>query len=427
MRILYLCHRLPYPPDKGEKIRAFYELQALGREHAVDLFTLAHSDTELGLRSPLLKHCRTVTVAEIKPFESRLRALPYLLTDAPLTVPCFRSATLLRETRNALAKRSYDRIFIYSSTMAQYVEGVTGLPVIVDLVDVDSDKWRQYAASTSAPLSLVYRREALCLRNFERRLCELADCVVVTTAREASLVREISPPANVRVVANGVNTDYFQPPRVEAHDRPPVVIFTGDMSYFPNQEATEYFARTVFPLVRAAVDTARFVVVGRNPGRAVRRLARIPGVTVTGFVPDVRTYFAKAVVAVAPFLIAAGIQNKILEAMASGLPVAGTSRAVQGLTPDVAGMVEIGDSPEELAGKIVTLLRNPQMAARKGRAGRERLAADYDWDKNLGGLLHLVREPRGASDIRRAALDRDALSGAVGSGIAFGQLPESSE
>ena len=175
-------------------------------------------------------------------------------------------------------------------------------------------------------------------------------------------MRQISPAAHVQVVPNGVDTSYFDPSVGAAgSDRHQRVIFTGDMSYFPNEEAVVYFARKVLPLIRGSVPDARFLIVGRNPEpQRDRSCRRYEGVEVTGFVPDVRTYLAKAQVAVAPFSIAAGIQNKILEAMAYGLPVVATSRAAQGLSPSVADLVDTGDTAEEMASKIVLLLRDSE-------------------------------------------------------------------
>jgi glycosyltransferase involved in cell wall biosynthesis len=195
------------------------------------------------------------------------------------------------------------------------------------------------------------------------------------------------------VVPNGVDTAYFDPAVVPPDRTVPTVIFTGDMSYFPNQEAVNYFARKVLPLIRGSHPEARFLIVGRNPSRDVLQLQRIDGVEVTGFVPDVRTYLAKAHVAVAPFTIAAGIQNKILEAMAYGLPVVASSRTAQGLSARVADMVDTGDTAEEMASKIVLLLRDFDLVRRKGVEGRLRVAEEYRWEDSLDQLLQVLYNP----------------------------------
>jgi sugar transferase (PEP-CTERM/EpsH1 system associated) len=404
VRILYLCHRIPYPPNKGEKIRAFHQVKGLSARHEVDLFTLADQPADLEGQAALKPYCRQIAVCSVRPAVARLRALPYLLTETPLTVPYFYSAELQGAVDSALRRHSYDRIFVYCSAMAQYVKGCRDTPIVTDLVDVDSDKWTQYASHRRFPWSAVYRREGRMLRRLEQEVSETSACVLVTTEREAGLLRRISGRANVQVVPNGVDPDYFRAsPRTRPS--PPTIVFTGDMSYFPNQQAVRYFAQRVFPLVRKAAPDARFLIVGRNPGQSVVALREIDGIEVTGSVPDVRTYLAMATVSVAPFSIASGIQNKILEAMAFGLPVAGTRRAVQGLSAAVARIVEIGDDAETLADKMIALLRDPELARGIGQESRRRVAADYSWEPILQQLVSLVENPwRQDAPARDAAL-----------------------
>jgi len=394
VRILFLCHRIPYPPDKGEKIRAFHQLRAMSSRHEVDVFTLAADPGELAHHDALAEHCRTLTVARIIPKLARMRSIPYLLTRSPLTIPYFYSASLQARVLKAIATRTYDRVFVYCSAMAQYLpQTFSAAPIIVDLVDVDSDKWAQYGKATNFPFSMIYRREARCLRAYERAVCEQAAGVVVTTEREAQLARLIAPASRVHVVPNGVDGKHFH--LVDRNEAAGLatIVFTGDMSYFPNQQAVVFFARRVLPLTRREVPHARFVIVGRDPDREVQELGRLDGVEVTGSVPDVRPWLAQASVAVAPMTIAAGLQNKILEALSSGLPVVATTRAVQGLSAAVGASVHTGDSPEELAASVARLLLNPQLARQRGLEGRRRVAADYDWDRSLARLLRLIDQP----------------------------------
>lgn len=393
MRVLYLCHRIPYPPNKGEKIRAFHQLKAIGARHEVDLFTLIDDVADMAHQPELARYCRQVTVSHLNPRIARLSAIPFLLSRTALTLPYFYSQELDINIRKAVIKRSYDRIFVYCSAMAQYVEWIDQIPIVTDLVDVDSDKWIQYAAHTSFPFSAVYRREGHCLREYERRVCAASSAVVVTTHREKDLVVQIDKDANVHVIANGVDTEYFKPVQVRPDPPALAIIFTGDMRYFPNQEAVIYFARKILPLIQQSVAGVQFLIVGRNPSRDVQELQKLNGVQVTGFVPDVRTYLANARVSVAPFSIAAGIQNKILEAMAYGLPVVATPRAVQGFPASVRSIVETGQNAAEIAEKIVQLLRDPELAHRKGIDGRRQVTADYNWDRLLNQMLQLIENP----------------------------------
>jgi polysaccharide biosynthesis protein PslH len=367
----------------------------------VDLFTLADQVEDLKHQDALREYCKTVTIARIIPAVARLRALRFLPTASPLTIPYFFSASLQTEVRKALVTRAYDRIFVYCSAMAQYVEipEARGIPVVVDLVDVDSDKWRQYSGYASFPYSSIYRREANRLREYERRVCERASSVVVTTGREAQLVREICPAARVHAIPNGVDQEFFKPAAGHASENP-TVSFTGDMSYFPNEQAVVFFAREVFPLIRQSIPETRFLIVGRQPSKKILSLQSIAGVEVTGLVPDVRPYLAQSRVSVAPFLIAAGIQNKVLEAMSYCLPVVATSRIAQSLPPQVAEMVEFGNTATELASKVIHLLHDPDRCRRVGLECRRRVGDEYDWAKSLDRLLELIENPASPNLVR---------------------------
>lgn len=390
MRILYLCHRIPYPPNKGEKIRAFHQLRALVERHEVDLFTLADRESDEKYKSELMQLCRSVTTARIVPAVARLRAIPSLFSRTPLTLPYFYSADLSLQIRKAVCERSYDRVFVYSSSMAQYAALAGEVPVLIDLVDVDSDKWLQYAAHSKFPWSPLYQREGKCLREYEQKICRSAAAVLVSTEREAQLLRSFCRSASVHVVPNGVNTDYFTPSRVKLVFDVPTLIFTGAMDYFPNIQAVTFFSRQVLPLIQEHLPETQFLIVGSNPATGVKRLERIPGVEVTGYVPDVRSYLARAHIFVAPLLIATGIQNKILEAMAMELPVVASNLAVQGLSRSVATCVETATEPDEFANRVLGLSQNPNLLRARAFEARKAVVREYSWSVSLKTLVSLV-------------------------------------
>jgi polysaccharide biosynthesis protein PslH len=411
MRVLYLCHRIPYPPNKGEKIRAFHELKAMAKSCEVDLFTLADRKADLRYKSHLEEFCRTVTVAKVSGPIAGLRAISSVVRDLPLTLPYFYSSDLAREVRQALSRRSYDRLFIYSSSMAQYVDTQDEIPVVIDLVDVDSDKWLQYSMRTAFPKSMVFQREARCLRRYEQKISEKASCVLVTTEREARVLRQITSKANVHVVPNGVDANYFTPQTIRPQLAHPTLIFTGSMDYFPNVDGVQFFAHRILPSIRKVLPNAQFLIVGSCPNQTVRRLAKLPGVEVTGSVPDVRPYLVRSHVFVAPLHIASGTQNKILEAMAMGLPVIGTPRAIQGLPATLREPVQVAESTQTWVAKTLAVLRDPALAQLLGTAGRQKVVDECSWDKHLAALMDLIHNPerREQADANRGSVLR--LSG----------------
>jgi sugar transferase (PEP-CTERM/EpsH1 system associated) len=284
---------------------------------------------------------------------------------------------------------------VYSSGPAAYLLGQrhASLRRVIDFVDVDSDKWAQYSGSVGWPMRAVYRREAVRLLQFERRVADEFDASVFVSANEANLFRKLCPVAadKVAYASNGVDTAYFDPalPLVDPYPRGErAVVFTGAMDYWPNVDAVTWFAETVFPRVRAADPAAAFYVVGGNPDEAVRRLADSPAVRVTGQVADVRPYLRHAAAVVAPLRIARGIQNKVLEGMAMARPTVVTPAALEGIPARTGSEVLLGDSPESLAAQVLAVLGGA--AVDLGTAARRRVLEDFDWDRNLAGFSALL-------------------------------------
>lgn len=401
MRILYLCHRVPYPPNKGEKIRAYHHLAHLARGHRVHLACLADTREDLDHARSLEKICASVNVVYRSPTVARLVALAALPTGRSLSVAAFDSPELRIRVERRLREEPPDLILAYSCAMAQYVEHVQGLPRALDFVDADSEKWRAYGRVRPFPLSTLYALEAERLARYEARMASEFDASIFVSEAEAEIVRRRSARRELSVIPMGVDLEAFRPAPEDARPHEPVAVFTGVMGYFPNADAVTYFARDIFPRVRSQVPKARFEIVGRNPAAEVRRLARLPGVTVTGTVADVRPYLANAALAVAPFRISRGVQSKVLEAMASGLPIVGTRLAFQGLTATDEDGIRVADSPESFAEEVVGLLRDPAHRAEQGRRARRHVERHHRWEE-VGALLErklleLVEAPRAAA------------------------------
>jgi sugar transferase (PEP-CTERM/EpsH1 system associated) len=265
---------------------------------------------------------------------------------------------------------------------------------VLDMVDVDSDKWTQYAPTQRWPLSWVYAREGRKLAEWEARVAQDFDATLLVSADEAALLQQRVPHERHKIGAfeNGVDADYFSPARDYPNPYPSAVtgvVFTGAMDYWPNVDAVSWFADRVFPAVRDAVPTAQFTIVGSRPTADVMALARQPGVVVTGSVPDVRPWLAHAACAVAPLRIARGVQNKVLEAMAMARPVVASAQAAEGIRAEAGRDFVLAQGEAEFARAVVVQLQSPASAA----PARECVLAHYDWARNLSAIDPLFDAP----------------------------------
>jgi len=387
MQILFLAHRLPYPPDKGEKIRSFWELRTLAEHHDVDLFCFYDdSQDRLHIRD-LRPYCRSCYAEPISALASRVRALSALVQRKPFSSAFFFSRTMAKRIAEAVQSISYDLIFVFSSSMAQYAEPWANVPAILDLVDVDSDKWIQYAEHTRGFRSWLWKHEGHRLAADEARLVNRFRNTLVCTTAEARLLRSNAPKGEISVLQNWLDTEYYRPEAVlvssEIAALQPYVVFTGSMDYLPNIDAVQFFCRKVLPALSSQVPGLRFVIAGRNPTAEVKRLGTLPGTHVTGTVPDVRPYLGAASAAVAPMRIARGVQNKILEALAMGLPVVASSMAASALPQELANLLLVADQPDVIVDQLLRCLRN----SREARAIRRESVASYVASEDLADQL----------------------------------------
>jgi polysaccharide biosynthesis protein PslH len=401
--LLFLAHRIPYPPNKGDKIRSYHLLRHLSERYRIHLGTFVDDPEDWVHVETLGGLCTGVCALALAPRRARLRSLAGLLHGGPLSLPYYRDQSLQRWVDAVLARPGMRRVLVFSSSMAQYVEQVRDdTRVVVDFVDVDSDKWRQYAQRLRGPLGWVYAREARTLLGYERALAGRASASVFVSETEAELFRALAPAtaARVHAVENGVDTEHFRPDSRHPNPYAPeerVLVFTGAMDYWPNVDAVEWFGREVFPAIRARDPHAVLCVVGGRPDEAVRRLAAQPGVRVTGAVADVRPYLAHAHAAVAPLRIARGVQNKVLEAMAMARPIIASPSAMDGIRacPSLQGAVarEAGEWIERC---LELLSAGAEHRDSLGAQGRGWVLSHYAWAEKLRPWEDLLEatEPR---------------------------------
>jgi sugar transferase (PEP-CTERM/EpsH1 system associated) len=396
--IPFLSHRIPFPPDKGDKIRSYHVLRELARRHTVHLGTFVDDPRDWDYVDQLKQMCGETFLQPFNPSAAKLAGLSGFVTGDPLTLACYRHRGLRAWVRDLAGRKSLAGVYVFSSAMAQYARDLNlppGSVRVIDLCDVDSDKWAQYARSHSFPLSWVYAREARLLAACEAKYVSGFDASLVISAAEAAILGRVAGAGNGRisVVPNGVDTSYFEPQGqfenpFPAGARP--IVFTGAMDYHANVDGVCWFARTLLPGIRRLVPDALFAVVGSNPGRDVKALQADGGVLVTGRVADVRPYLAYAAVVVAPLRIARGVQNKVLEAMAMARTVVATANAVQGIPEAEVAGVKVAAEGGEFADAVVAVLNGTVDAS----AAREFVIRRFGWSQHLQEVIRLFDPPR---------------------------------
>lgn len=356
--LLFLAHRIPFPPNKGDKIRSYHLLHFLAQRYRVHMGAFVDDGSDWKYTTDLQKLCTgEVFLRPLSPRLALARSLKGLIIGKPLGLSYYEDRHMKQWVQDIAMRYSLEGVVIFSSTMAQYLPILSPeIPIIVDFVDVDSEKWRIYSRASMPPFSWIYRREARTLLAFERQIAAQVKTSVFVSQAEAKLFCRLAPEVAHRVayVSNGVDTDFFSPDRhypspYESNQQ--VIVFTGAMNYRPNVDAVIWFVKSVFLKILEVVPSACFYIVGAQPTKAVRRLAAYPQVYVTGTVTDVRPYLAHAYIVAVPLRIARGVQNKMLEAMAMARPVIATPEAEEGIDLPQICRYLIGITPEELKEK----------------------------------------------------------------------------
>ena len=391
--LLFLAHRIPFPPNKGDKIRSFHLLRHLSTHYAIHLGAFVDDPDDWQYQDALKPYCASIKLLPLNPRRAKLASLTGLLTGEALTLPYYRNTALQRWAAGLADTGTVSRGLAFSSAMAQFMPDTLERRVL-DMVDVDSDKWTQYAQTQRWPLAWVYGREGRKLAEWEGRVAQNFDATLLVSQAEAALLQQRAPHAHHKITAfeNGVDAEYFSPDRDYANPyvQPDQnIVFTGAMDYWPNVDAVTWFAEHIFPRVREVIPGAQFTIVGSRPSEAVLALACHPGVVVTGGVPDVRPYLAHAACAVAPLRIARGVQNKVLEAMAMARPVIASAQAAEGLRAEAGRDFTLAQGEAEFARAVVDTLQHPESAA----LARECVLAHYDWARNLAVIDALFESP----------------------------------
>lgn len=397
--ILFLVHRAPWPPDRGDRIRSWHMFEALAKLAPVHVAALADNAEEAAAaREKMGPLCKSLAI-EVRKASRPLALMQAVLRGEPASNHLFRNAALARHVDNLVRQGGISHIVAFSGQMAQFIPASFGGPVLMDFVDVDSAKFATYADQDKRqPLNWVHTREARVLGAYEAEVARKVDASLFVSEAEAALFRAQSGLGadKVRAVENGIDTVRFDPASQFdpiGKGKGPLAVFTGQMDYRPNIDAVRLFANDILPLIRLRHPQARFAIVGRAPTDEVRALAALPGVTVTGEVPDVRPWLAAADAVVAPLLLARGVQNKLLEAMAMARPVVASAAAATGIDATPGRHLLVADGVSAMADAACQIFHDPAAAAAMGQAARGRMIERYGWDARMAPLGDLLGLP----------------------------------
>lgn len=398
--LLFLAHRIPYPPNKGDKIRSYHFLKYLTSKYNVHLGTFIDDPKDWQYTDKLDSLCVETHYVGLNPFQAKIKSLQGLLTAEALSLPYYKNQAMQDWVDNTIKKHSINKVLIFSSVMAQFIIPMLqngnkhDIEMVVDFVDVDSDKWRQYAAKKKGIARWIYQRESKYLFDYEKKIAEQAKAGLFVSEQEAALFKTLAPTLSEKTghINNGVDTDYFSPEQTLAspyHDNEEVMVFTGAMDYWANVDAVIWFATNVFSQVIKNYPNVKFYIVGSKPTKEVEELASNKNIVVTGAVDDVRPYVAYAKLAVAPLRIARGIQNKVLEAMAMGKHVVATSAAIEGIPYDESLSVSVSDEADIMIKQLDELLQNNPSAI-TSNVNRDFVKAKFSWEQNVSQLSALL-------------------------------------
>ena len=399
MKTLYLSQRVPYPPNKGEKIRTFHQIKyLLENGHDITLCSPYTSDDELDLFKQLTDRYGVIT-HQSKLTPKIFRYLSGLLSHNALSISNFYNKKLQHVVDRLIATESFQNIVCTSSSMAEYVFRSTALStarnsprLVMDFMDLDSDKWRQYSESTILPVKWVYKREANLLAKYENKIFHTFDTSFFISQAEVDLfcdqhVCQHKPLA----IGNGIELDSFKPAPTPPENTDPVFIFTGVMDYKPNIDSVIWFTENVWPKITRKHPESRFIIAGMNPVSSVLALTKDKRIEVTGFVDDILPYYHQSDFFIATLRIARGVQNKILQAFSCGIPVIATSMGAEGIDYKDGENILIADTPDAFFDSIETLVNDKKLYNTLKENAQKLIEDHYTWDATLSPLADILK------------------------------------
>lgn len=402
--VLFLCHRIPFPPNKGDKIATYHRLKYLNEHYNVVLGCFIDDTNDFQYVPNVEALCDELHIVDLCNKSNLSTGIASLLKGKPVSTFFYDSESMQNWVDDVIKRKEIERLYTYSASASQFIEHEQYAPLkrVLDMTDVDSDKWRQYALKKPFYSSWIYSRESNLLRDYEQKILSKFDAVTLVTAEERELFKQMSPPAQhkkIFMLENGVDTEYFDiNASYDETDKPSVehefICFTGAMDYWANVDAVVWFAEKVWPEIRAQKPDLHFYIVGGNPSSAVSALANSDGIVVTGRVVDVRPFVAQSLLCVAPLRIARGVQNKILEAMSMSKAVVMTSMGQEGIELPNEQYAMVIDEPKQQATSILTLIDDNEARDKMGDINRQWILTRYSWGSALSFLSELLENKK---------------------------------
>ena len=412
MKILFLSLRCPYPPHRGDRIRSYNFIKQLSKQHAVTLVYFAESETDIESAKHLKPFCEHIESVRFHRSFAYLNTGVHCLSRHPLQLHYWYAPQMQRKINELLAQEHFELIHAQLFRMGQYVTAVQGPIKVLDLCDslalnlnrraeLESNPWLAKIKLDCTPKRFLVKLEEKRVRRYEVDIMKAFDCGTVVARFDRDYLLAQDDTLNLSIVPMGVDLSYFQPKPIT--EPAPVLLFTGTMNYFPNADAAIYFCNEVFPHIRERHPKACFYIVGNHPSEPVKRLEAQDGVVVTGYVPDVRPYFEKASVFVAPLRAGSGIQTKNLEAMAMGVPVVTTSVGAMGLEADIGKELLVADTPADFAEQVIHLLDNEYLRKTLAQTARTRVENSYSWEAIGDRLKHVYAQASHTPEFKTAS------------------------
>jgi len=395
--LLYLVHRIPFPPDKGDKIRSFNWLKGLSEEFNIYLGTFIDCPEDEQYVDDLKKYCSETFITKINPTIAKIKSLQGIMSGKALSLPYYANTEMQNWVNECVRRNNISKTLVFSSPMAQFVDDdrFRHMLRVMDFVDIDSDKWNQYAEAKSGLMRRLYKREAKTLFHYEQKISQIFDSSLFVSSKEAEMFQSLVNQSEIEIdyVNNGVDFNYFssEHPLKNPYKKEGIaLVFTGAMDYWANVDAVVWFAKEVFPRIRSQFVNASFYIVGSKPTPDVLKLEDIEGVVVTGRVEDVRPYIQFSTVVVAPMRIARGIQNKVLEGMAMAKTCVVSDQGLEGIGAIPGEELLVANSSQEWVDQLSHVVGDISQVE-MGSKARVFVTEKFSWESNVNRLFSLLK------------------------------------